>query len=56
MSFEIALGTAHHYFSLWDWDGTLQRVHRTRYVETRERAGREASQSAAILGLRRGRR
>jgi transposase len=41
--------TAHHYFSLWDWDGTLERVHHALYVETRERAGREASPSAAII-------
>ncbi len=41
--------TAHHYFGLWDWDGTLERIHHALYVETRERAGREASPSAAII-------
>src|SRR5665213_911533 len=41
--------TAHHYFVLWDWDGTLDRIHHALYVETRERAGREASPSAAII-------
>ena len=41
--------TAHHYFGLWDWDGTLERVHHALYVETRERAGREASPTAAII-------
>src|SRR5437764_12579056 len=41
--------TAHHYFGLWDWDGTLERVHHALYVETRERAGREASPSVAII-------
>jgi transposase len=41
--------TAHHYFGLWDWDGTLERVHYALYVQTRERAGREASPSAAII-------
>ncbi|MGH6795670.1 MAG: IS5 family transposase [Methylocella sp.] len=41
--------TAHHYFGLWDWDGTLERLHHALYVETRERAGREASPSAAII-------
>src|SRR6202162_2771329 len=41
--------TAHHYFGLWDWDGTLDRVHHALYVETRERAGREASPTAAII-------
>src|SRR5271170_1625493 len=41
--------TAHAYFGLWDWDGTLERIHHALYVETRERAGREASPSAAII-------
>ena len=41
--------TAHHYFGLWDWDGTLERVHHALYVATRERAGREASPTAAII-------
>jgi transposase len=41
--------TAHHYFGLWDWDGTLERIHHALYVETRERAGREASPSVAII-------
>src|SRR5208337_4599954 len=41
--------TAHYYFMLWDWDGTLARIHHALYVATRERAGREASPSAAII-------
>jgi transposase len=41
--------TAHSYFMLWDWDGTLERVHHARYVATREREGREASPTAAII-------
>src|ERR1051325_4547536 len=41
--------TAHHYFGLWDWDGTLERVHHALHIETRERAGREASPSVAII-------
>jgi transposase len=41
--------TAHCYFMLWDWDGTLERIHHALYVETREREGREASPSAAII-------
>ena len=28
--------TAHCYFMLWDWDGTLERIHHTLYVATRE--------------------
>jgi len=34
---------AHSYFMLWDWDGTLERVHEALYVAAREQAGREAS-------------
>jgi transposase len=41
--------TAHSYFMLWDWDGTLERIHHALYVATREREGREASPTAAIL-------
>ena len=41
--------TAHHYFMLWDWDGTLERIHHALYVAVRARAGREASPSAAII-------
>ena len=41
--------TAHSYFMLWDWDGTLERIHHALYVETREREGREASPTAVII-------
>src|SRR6266581_1333831 len=41
--------TAHSYFMLWDWDGTLERIHHALYLETREREGREASPTAAII-------
>jgi len=41
--------TAHFYFMLWDWDGTLERIHEALYVAVREAAGREASPSAAII-------
>ena len=34
--------TAHHYFGLWDWDGTLERIHHALYVQTR--AGRARSE------------
>ena len=30
--------TAHHYFMLWDWDGTLVRIHDALYVAVREAA------------------
>ena len=41
--------TAHYYFMLWDWDGTLDRIHHALYVAVREQAGREASPSVAII-------
>ena len=41
--------TAHCYFMLWDWDGTLDRIHDVLYVATREAAGREASPTVAII-------
>jgi transposase len=41
--------TAHYYFMLWDWDGTLERIHHVLYVQVREREGREASPTAAVI-------
>src|SRR5436190_9266237 len=41
--------TVHDYFDLWEWDGTLDRIHDTLYVKCREQAGREASPTAAII-------
>ncbi len=41
--------TVHHYLMLWDWDGTLERIHHALYVATREQEGREASPTAAII-------
>jgi transposase len=41
--------TVHGYLQLWEWDGTLVRLHHALYVQARERAGRAASPSAAIL-------
>ena len=41
--------TVYDYFDLWEWDGTLARIHHELYVAVRERAGREASPSAAII-------
>src|SRR4051812_39179946 len=35
--------TVWEYLDLWDWDGTLERIHHALYVEMRENAGREAS-------------
>jgi putative transposase len=41
--------TAHSYFMLWDWSGTLERIHEALYMAVREAAGREASPSAAVI-------
>jgi transposase len=41
--------TVHWYFMLWNWDGTLERVHHALYVAVREQDGREASPTAAII-------
>jgi len=38
--------TVYDYFDLWSWHGTLERIHHALYLEVRERAGREPSQSA----------
>lgn len=41
--------TAHNYFTLWEWNGTLERIHHALYVALREKEGREASPSAAVI-------
>ncbi len=41
--------TVHDYFDLWDYDGTLKRIHHVLFVACREQAGREASPTAAII-------
>src|SRR5205085_5882320 len=41
--------TVYDYFCLWQWDGTLDRIHHALYVQCREQAGREASPTAAII-------
>ena len=41
--------TVHDYLELWNWDGTLERVHHALHVAVREQAGREASPTAAII-------
>lgn len=41
--------TVFDYLALWNWDGTLLRIHHTLYVELRERAGREPSPTTAII-------
>ena len=41
--------TVNDYFCRWDYDGTLDRIHHTLYVQCREQAGREPSPTAAII-------
>jgi len=41
--------TVHGYFGLWQWDGTIERLHHALYVAVRQNEGREVSPSAAII-------
>src|SRR4029078_6891519 len=41
--------TVHDYLELWNWDGTLERIHSGVYVAVREEEGREASPTVAII-------
>jgi transposase len=41
--------TIHDYFDLWDYDGTLDRLHHALYEKCRGLAKREASPTAAII-------
>lgn len=41
--------TLHRYFDLWEWDGTLERIHHALYVKCREHMGREASPTACVI-------
>ena len=41
--------TVYDYLDLWEWDGTLERIHHELYVAVREHAGRQASPSVAII-------
>jgi Transposase and inactivated derivatives len=41
--------TLHDYFSLWNWDGTLDRIHHALYLQCREKLEREASPTACIV-------
>ena len=36
-------------FELWDYDGTLDRIHHSVYVKCREAIGREASPTACVI-------
>lgn len=41
--------TVHDYFVLWEWDGTLERIHHTLYEMARDLEGRTASPSAGVI-------
>jgi transposase len=41
--------TLHDYLELWQWDGTLERIHHALYVKCREQVCREPSPTAAII-------
>lgn len=41
--------TVFAYLDLWSWDGTLERIHHTLYMQCRELMQREASPSAAVI-------
>ena len=41
--------TVHDYLELWNWDGTLERIHHKLYVAVREQEGREPSPTTAII-------
>ena len=41
--------TVWDYLDLWEWDGTIERIHHELYVRCREQADREASPTTAII-------
>ena len=41
--------TVYGYFDLWDWDGTLDRMHHALYVKCRDAMGRKANPRAAVI-------
>ena len=41
--------TVHDYLMLWDWDGTLERVHHAPDLMTRDLEGRAASPRAGVI-------
>ena len=47
-----AQGFVHDYLGLWNWDGTLDRIHHALYLKCREKAAREASPTACIIDSR----
>lgn len=41
--------TLHDYLGLWNYDGTLTKIHHALYMLCREQAGREASPTACVI-------
>ena len=41
--------TVHSYLELWEWDGTLERIHHELYRLGRDLEGREASPTAGVI-------
>ena len=41
--------TLYDYFDLWNYDGTLERLHHILYVKCREQAERKASPTGCII-------
>ncbi len=41
--------TVHSYLELWEWDGTLERIHHGLYLLSRDLEGREASPTAGAI-------
>lgn len=41
--------TVHGYLDLWNYDGTLDRIHEALYIKLREAEGHEASPTVAII-------
>jgi hypothetical protein len=39
----------HDYFSRWNYDGTIEKLHEALYVRCREALGREASPTACVI-------
>jgi hypothetical protein len=48
-SHRVCRATVWDYFSRWEWEGTIERIHHTLYVAVREQSGREASPTTAII-------
>ncbi len=41
--------TVHGYLELWEWDGTLERIHHELYLLARDLEGREAGPTAGVI-------